>query len=53
MIPLLQLLGADRIWPNLYEPRLVSLSAREFAFLGFQRHGEAWVMQQWDCELLQ
>jgi hypothetical protein len=51
-IPLLQLLGADRQWPNLYEPRLVSLSARQFAFLGFERHGEAWVMQQWDCELL-
>jgi hypothetical protein len=51
-IPLLQLLGADRIWPNLYEPRLVSLSANEFAFLGFERHGEAWVMQQWDCELV-
>jgi hypothetical protein len=51
-IPLLQLLGADRRWPNLYEPRLVALSAREFGFIGFERHGQAWVLQQWDCELL-
>lgn len=51
-VPLLQLLGADRQWPSLYEPRLLSLSAREFGFLGFERHGDAWVLQQWDCELL-
>jgi hypothetical protein len=35
-----------------YEPRLLALSAREFAFLRFERHGDAWVLQQWDCELL-
>lgn len=51
-VPLLQLLGADRQWPNLYEPKLVALSAQEIQFLGFERSGAAWVMQQWDCELL-
>jgi len=51
-IPVLQLLSADRQWPNLYEPRLVALSAREFAFIGLERHDQAWVLQQWDCELL-
>jgi hypothetical protein len=48
----LELLGADRVWPALFEPRLVALSANEFHFLGFERCGNAWVMQQWDCELL-
>jgi hypothetical protein len=51
-VPLLQLLGADRQWPSLFEPKLVSLSARSFNFIGFERHGQAWVLQQWDCELL-
>jgi hypothetical protein len=51
-VPLLQLLGADRQWPNLYEPKLVSLGAGQFSFLGFERNDRAWVMQQWDCELL-
>jgi hypothetical protein len=53
-IALLQLLGADRAqWPNLYEPRLIALGAKEIKFLGFERHeGRAWVLQQWDCELL-
>ena len=53
-IALLQLLGADRAqWPNLYEPRLIALSAKGMKFLGFERHeGRAWVLQQWDCELL-
>lgn len=51
-IPLLQLLGADRQWPSLYEPRLVACSAKEFGFIGLERHGAAWVLQQWDCELL-
>ncbi|RYE44007.1 MAG: hypothetical protein EOP24_25945 [Hyphomicrobiales bacterium] len=51
-IAMLQLLGADRAWPSLFEPRLVALSAREFGFIGFERHEQAWVLQQWDCELL-
>jgi hypothetical protein len=51
-VPLLQLLGADRSWPSLYEPRMVFLSGREFGFLGFERCNRAWVMQQWDCELV-
>jgi len=50
---MLQLLGADRAWPSLFEPKLVALSAREFRFVGFERHeGRAWVLQEWACELL-
>jgi hypothetical protein len=48
----LELIGADRIWPALFDPRLTALSANAFAFIAFERHGNAWVMQQWDCELL-
>lgn len=51
-VPLLQLLGSDRPWPVLFEPRLRHLSAREFGFLGYERDGRAWVLQQWDCEML-
>jgi hypothetical protein len=53
-IALLQLLGADRAqWRNLYEPRLIALGAKQIKFLGFERHeGRAWVLQQWDCEVL-
>jgi hypothetical protein len=48
----LELLGANRVWPSLFEPRLLALSAGELQFLGFERCGNAWVMQQWNCELL-
>lgn len=51
-IPLLQLLGADRQWANLYEPKLVALSAKQFGFIGLERWGDAWVLQHWDCEIL-
>lgn len=48
----LQLLGADRECPRLFEPRLVALSTNVLRFIGFERAGDAWVMQEWECELL-
>jgi hypothetical protein len=51
-VAMLHLLGADRQWPSLFDPRLIALGAREFSFIGFERHERAWVLQQWDCELL-
>lgn len=48
----LQLLAADRQFPRLFEPRLVALSANQVRFIGFERVDNAWVMQEWDCELL-
>ena len=51
-VAVLQLLGADRISPNLYERRLVDLSANRFRFIGRERAGKAWVLQEWVCELL-
>lgn len=51
-VPVLQLLGADRSWPSLFDPKLVAMSAREFSLIGFERSDRAWVLQQWDCELI-
>lgn len=48
----LQLLSADRDCPRLFEPRLVALSANVLRFVGFERLDDAWVMQEWECELL-
>jgi hypothetical protein len=48
----LQLLGADRPCPRLFEPRLVDLSTNIIRFIGFERADDAWVMQEWKVELL-
>jgi hypothetical protein len=51
-VAVLQLLGADKQWPNLYEPKLVDLAANRFRFVGHEKSGEAWVVQEWKVELL-
>ncbi len=51
-IAVLQLLGADRQWPNLYDAKLVDLSANRLRFIGHERVGEGWHLQEWICELL-
>lgn len=51
-VAVLQLIAADKQWPNLYEPRLVDLSANRLRFVGAERVGQAWHMQEWICELL-
>ena len=48
----LQLLGAERQFPRLFDPRLVALGSGQMRFIGFERAESAWVMQEWDCELL-
>lgn len=48
----LQLLSADRDCPRLFEPVLVALSTNVMRFVGFERLEDAWVMQEWECELL-
>lgn len=52
MVPVLRLLGAERPWPDLFEPRLTSWMGNEFKFVGYEREDRAWVLQEWDCELL-
>jgi hypothetical protein len=51
-VAVLQLIGADRAWPSLYEPRLVDLAANRMRFVGHEKAGEAWVVQEWICELV-
>ena len=51
-VPVLRLLGVGRAWPELFEPRLVDWMGKEFKFLGWERYGRAWVLQEWDCEVL-
>jgi len=51
-VAVLQLIGCDRAWPNLYEPRLVDLSANRMRFVGAERVGEAWHIQEWICDVL-
>lgn len=52
-VAVLQLLGASRRWPNLYEPRLVDLSADRMRFIGFESAENAWYLQEWIVELRQ
>ena len=51
-VPALQLLGLERPWPLLFEPRITALMGNEFKFIGWERCDRAWVLQEWDCELL-
>jgi hypothetical protein len=51
-VAVLQLLGADKQWPNLYDPKLTDLSANRMRFVGAERIGNAWHVQEWICELL-
>lgn len=51
-VAVLQLLSADRKWPNLYDPKLVDLSANRMRFVGAERSGNAWWVQEWTCDLL-
>lgn len=51
-IAALQLLGADRATSRLFEPRLIALSTNVLRFVGFEKAEDAWVMQEWECELL-
>lgn len=51
-VAVLQLIAADKKWPNLYDPKLVDLSANRMRFVGAERTGNAWHVQEWVCELL-
>lgn len=51
-VAVLQLLGADTTWPSLYDPKLVDLSGDRLRFVGAERCGTAWHVQEWICELV-
>lgn len=50
-VGVLQLIAADKKWPNLYDPKLVELSADRMRFVGSERVGNAWVVQEWICTM--
>lgn len=39
-------------FPTLYEPRLVSVMGHEMRIMGLERAEHAWVLQEWDCEIM-
>jgi hypothetical protein len=51
-VPVLQLIGAARQWPSLYDPKLVDLSADRMRFVGYERVDNGWHLQEWICDLL-
>jgi hypothetical protein len=51
-ISVLQLLGGDCAFPNLYDPKLVELSGPTLRFIGYEPADHAWHMQEWVCEVL-
>jgi hypothetical protein len=50
-VAVLQLIAADKKWPNLYDPKLVDLSAGRMRFVGAERVANAWYVQEWICDL--
>ncbi|GAB3759125.1 hypothetical protein GCM10028796_05840 [Ramlibacter monticola] len=50
-VAVLQLIGADKKWPSLYDAKLVELSANRLRFVGAERTGNAWHVQEWICDL--
>lgn len=38
--------------PRLVEPKLVSTFGREVRFTGLEKVDGAWVLQEWNCEIL-
>lgn len=51
-VAVLQLLGAPRLFPNLYDAKLVDLSGNTLRFIGYECVEHAWHMQEWVCELV-
>lgn len=51
-VAVLKLIAADRQWPNLFDPRLVDLSANRMRFIGYERDDQAWHLQEWLCEIV-
>jgi hypothetical protein len=50
-VAVLQLLGADCVFPNLYDPKLTDMSGNVMRFIGYEPADHAWHMQEWVCEL--
>lgn len=38
--------------PHLYEPRVTSVLGDEIRVVGLEKHEQAWVLQEWQMEIL-
>jgi hypothetical protein len=38
--------------PHLYEPRVTSVLGDEIRIVGLEKCEQAWVLQEWQCEIL-
>ena len=38
--------------PRLFDPRIKSVFDREMRIVGLEKHESAWVLQEWNCEIL-
>lgn len=51
-VSVLQLLGAERQFPSLYDPKLIELSGSTLRFVGYEQVESAWVLQEWICDVV-
>ena len=52
MVVVLFLGGSDENGPHLYEPRVTSVLGDEIRVVGLEKHEQAWVLQEWQMEIL-
>lgn len=52
MVVVLFLSGSDENGPHLYEPRVTSVLGDEIHVVGLEKHEQAWVLQEWQMEIL-
>jgi hypothetical protein len=52
MVVVLFLGGSDKNGPYLYEPRVTSVLGDEIRVVGLEKHEQAWVLQEWQMEIL-
>jgi hypothetical protein len=48
----LKLIEASASIGSLYEPRVTHLTGNQIYFLGMERDGAAWVLQEWRCTIV-
>ena len=52
MVVVLFLGGSDENGPHLYDPRVTSVLGDEIRVVGLEKHEQAWVLQEWQMEIL-
>lgn len=49
-VPVLRTIGDDR--HAMYDPRVTYVTAGTIRFMGMEREGRAWHVQEWSCDLV-